>query len=55
MPELPGDLFAARGHDGQYLTIIPSHGLVILRMGNTPFSKGWSQTEFLIGILDAFK
>jgi CubicO group peptidase (beta-lactamase class C family) len=52
-PDLPTDLYAARGHDGQYLTIIPSLDLVVVRLGNTPFPQGWSQTEFLKGIINS--
>ena len=32
-PDLPEDAFAAQGYQGQYLIIIPSNDLIILRMG----------------------
>lgn len=34
-PNAPADLFAAMGKDGQLLNIVPSKGLVVVRMGNT--------------------
>jgi CubicO group peptidase (beta-lactamase class C family) len=38
-PDVPRDLFYCRGHDGQYIYIIPSKDLVVVRTG---FSKeGW--------------
>ncbi len=38
-PDVPRDLFYCRGHDGQYIYIIPSKNLVVVRTG---FSKeGW--------------
>lgn len=35
-PELPEDTFYAAGHDGQKMLIVPSEGLVVIRMGFTP-------------------
>jgi CubicO group peptidase (beta-lactamase class C family) len=33
VPGVPDDLFAARGHDGQYIFVIPSLDLVVVRNG----------------------
>jgi CubicO group peptidase (beta-lactamase class C family) len=38
---LPPDAFALQGHDGQSITVIPSRGLVVVRLGLTPFSAGY--------------
>jgi CubicO group peptidase (beta-lactamase class C family) len=35
-PNAPADMFAAMGKDGQFLNIVPSQGLVWIRMGNAP-------------------
>jgi CubicO group peptidase (beta-lactamase class C family) len=35
-PELPDDTFYASGHDGQKVLVVPSEGLVVVRMGFTP-------------------
>jgi hypothetical protein len=35
-PNAPEDMFAAMGKNGQLLNIIPSQGLVVVRMGNNP-------------------
>jgi CubicO group peptidase (beta-lactamase class C family) len=32
-PELPSDAYAARGHSGQWVLVIPSRSLVIVRLG----------------------
>ena len=35
-PDAPVDLIAAMGKNGQFIDIVPSEGLVVIRMGNTP-------------------
>lgn len=35
-PNAPSDMIAAMGRDGQLLNVIPSKGLVMVRMGDTP-------------------
>ncbi len=36
MPHAPMDMIAALGKNGQYINIVPSENLVLLRMGNSP-------------------
>ena len=38
-PDAPSDMFAALGKNGQILSISPSKGIVVLRMGNEPGSS----------------
>ena len=37
-PEAPADMFAGLGKNGQIVSVSPSHGLVVVRMGNQPGS-----------------
>src|SRR5690606_16528277 len=39
--DLPADAFWMLGHDGQSTTIIPSRGLVVVRLGLTPSRLGY--------------
>lgn len=40
MPEAPSDMYAALGKNSQYINIVPSKGLVLVRMGNDPPEGG---------------
>lgn len=53
-PDVPRDLFSCQGHDGQYIYIIPSKHLVVVRTG---FSKhgDFDNNEFLAGIVNSIE
>lgn len=53
MPSLPHDLYAARGHESQYVVIIPSRDLVVVRLGMTKDYRAWDLSAFLKNILEA--
>ena len=36
LPDAPADVYSAMGKNGQYISISPSNGLVIIRMGDSP-------------------
>lgn len=54
-PSLPTDLFYAWGHEEQYLTIVPSHGVTILRIGATSRREYWDHEKFVGSILSVLK
>ena len=53
-PNLPEDIFYAAGYQGQFVFIIPSMDLVIVRMGQYSDRKAWDSESFLENILRAF-
>jgi CubicO group peptidase (beta-lactamase class C family) len=50
---IPPDAFHALGHEGQCLTVIPSRGLVAVRLGLSIDITAWDHAAFLAGLLDA--
>jgi CubicO group peptidase (beta-lactamase class C family) len=50
-PQLPASLFWARGHDGQYVLVMPEQELVVVRLGLTPGEADGVET-LLFNLLD---
>lgn len=52
---LPEDTFWMQGHDGQAIAIIPSAGVIVLRMGLTPSKLGYVPQPLVKAVLEAVK
>jgi CubicO group peptidase (beta-lactamase class C family) len=50
---IPPDAFFAVGHEGQTLTVIPSRGLVVVRLGLSIYIDAWNHAQFIAEIVDA--
>ncbi|MFN3549113.1 MAG: serine hydrolase domain-containing protein [Mesorhizobium sp.] len=51
--DLPDDAVWALGHDGQSMAMIPSKGIVVLRMGLTPSKLGWKSQGLVEAVVRA--
>lgn len=55
-PELPNDTIAARGNRGQFLVVIPSENLVVVRRGYDLAGKpGFNEHDFTRDVLSALR
>jgi CubicO group peptidase (beta-lactamase class C family) len=52
---LPADAFHAIGHAGQFVTMIPSANLVVVRLGLTRYPDAWDHTAFVRDVLMALE
>jgi len=52
-PDLPRDIFYASGFQGQHVVVVPSHDLVVVRLGVTHNDRAWSLGGFLRDVLAA--
>ncbi len=55
MPSLPEDLYAAQGHYGQYVVIVPSLDLVVVRLGMTLPPQRFDLEGLVKGVVDAIQ
>jgi CubicO group peptidase (beta-lactamase class C family) len=53
-PQLPPDTFHAVGHEGQFVSVIPSRQLVVVRLGLSRREHAWDHDGFLARLLAAF-
>lgn len=51
--KIPADAFYALGHEGQTITVIPSRGLVAVRLGLSIVLDAWDQAAFVADLLEA--
>lgn len=52
---LPADAFHAIGHAGQFVTMIPSANVVVVRLGLTRYPDAWDHAAFVRDVLAALE
>ncbi len=52
-PHCPSDMYLAQGHNGQSVAIVPSRGVVIVRLGWTPEGRHFDIDRYFSAILAA--
>jgi CubicO group peptidase (beta-lactamase class C family) len=50
---LPADTFHLSGHEAQLVSVVPSHALVVVRLGLSRLPNTWDHAEFLARVLKA--
>lgn len=53
--QLPSDVFHAAGHEAQFVTIVPSRDVVIVRLGKTRYPSAWEHDRFVSAVLEALR
>ncbi len=53
-PDLPPDAFHAVGYEGQFVSVVPSRRLVVVRLGLSRGDHVWDHEMFLARLLEAF-
>jgi CubicO group peptidase (beta-lactamase class C family) len=53
--DVPADAYATAGNRGQYLIVVPSHRLVIVRRGLDFGRQGFDRWDLVREVLEAFK
>jgi len=52
-PELPADTFHMIGYEGQFVSVVPSRDLVVVRLGLARLNYSWDHEAFLHAVVQA--